>query len=133
MPDRAVARRDAIHATWILVAPVVVVPVGLACIPFRLALPRPTAALFCSAGVMFRGGAFGFEAIQVRIEDGDSIAHLRLVVGEEMLGIALFLSSLRRYPASRTAEVVSTVKAGRRRAQAAAAGSAGRRPRTDDE
>jgi hypothetical protein len=84
------------HAVWIPVALVIVVPVGLAYIPFLFALPRRILVLFCASGTTFVAGAMGLEAVQATIWDGDfgDVTYFALVLVEEaleMVAIAVFL------------------------------------------
>ena len=87
------------HAIWIPLALLVVVPVGLAFVPFLLAMPRQIAALMVASGTLFVGGAMGFEVVQAGIWDEDfgNHAYFGLVVVEEaleMVAVALFLFTL---------------------------------------
>lgn len=105
---RAAAAGPTNHAIWVGPAMVAVVPIGLAFIPFLLALPLKTALLMVVSGTLFLTGAAGIEVIQAENDDVEGLAYHCLVVVEEtleMMGIALFLFTLLRVLATHVAAV----------------------------
>lgn len=83
---------------WIVPALMVVVPVGLAYLPFLLALPAKIAALKTLAGSMFLGGAMGVESLQTNLDPETTRYFVLMMLEEtlEMTGIAVFIYALLR-------------------------------------
>lgn len=105
---RAAATGPTNHAVWVGPAMVAVVPIGLAFVPFVLALSSKTALLMVVSGMLFLSGAVGLEVIQAENEDVEGLAYHCLVVVEEtleMLGIALFLFTVLRVLATQVTAI----------------------------
>lgn len=83
-------------AVWVIPALALAAPVGIAFVPFLLALPVKIAMLKVGAGAIFVTGAAGVETIS-SFHDDTSLAYLGWMALEEameMVGIALYLFTL---------------------------------------
>ena len=90
-----------IGGDWVVLGAVVAAAVGVAFIPFLLALPRRIAALFVSAGVLLLAGALAVEVWDLSILDEEKTFLMGLVPATEefleRLGISVFILGLLVY------------------------------------
>jgi len=91
--------------TWAIPAAFAVLVLGLAFLPFLLALPRPTRVLFVVAGAMYVAGGAGLEIVgNDMVSQGlrDTLRYKMTTLAEESLeifGVILFLHALLGYMA----------------------------------
>ena len=92
-----------LYYAWVIPFGALVVVVGVLCLPFLAALPRPTRLRFMVAGALYVGGALGVELILGAWADQHGPMNLtyRLIdaveEGGEIAGASLFLWSLARH------------------------------------
>lgn len=90
----------ALYYAWVIPFGAAVIVVGVFCLPFLAALPRPTRLRFVAAGALYVGGALGVELILGAWADQHGPMNLtyRLIdaveEGGEIAGASLFLWSL---------------------------------------
>ncbi len=89
--------------TWVIPGGLLALTVFMLYIPFLRALPRRTAGLILLAGVLFVGGAVGFEMIESAIftvKGGFNLSFILTAHAEELLemvGVILFIYALLDY------------------------------------
>ena len=90
-----------IGGDWVVLGAVVAAVVGIAFIPFLLALPRQISVLFVCAGVLLLSGALAVEVWDLSILDEEKTFLLGLVPATEefleRLGISVFILGLLIY------------------------------------
>ena len=90
-----------VEGDWVILGALVAAAVGVAFIPFLLALPRRIAAFFVTAGVLLLAGALGVEVWDLSILDDEKTFLTGLVPATEefleRLGISVFILGLLLY------------------------------------
>jgi hypothetical protein len=94
------------HVDWMLPMGILAGGFGLWILPLLFAIPRRTASAFIVAGLVYVGGAVGFEVVGKFAADLYGYSSFQYVVtvvleeGGEMLGVALMLRAVLRYAAA---------------------------------
>ncbi|MBO6633297.1 hypothetical protein [Parvibaculum sp.] len=89
-----------LHFAWVIPGMVLVALAGLAYLPFLLAQPARTRAIFLTAGILYVGGALGMEIVGgkvLTIHGEESLAYVLAFCTEEImeiLGATLFAAGL---------------------------------------
>lgn len=96
--------RGLLYFAWVVPYAIAVLIFGLAYLPFLLALPRRTAILFVTSGLVFCAGALGFESLSAAVFEAtgsvDDFRFIALYTIEELLemtGIVIFIYALSDY------------------------------------
>lgn len=116
--EEYVAAEGALYFPWVIAYGIATAVIALLYLRFVLQLPRATRVRFIVAGLLFLGGALGFEMLSAIAADRsgyDSISYTVLYSIEEMLemlGIVLFIYALLSYLAEEAGGLVLRLSRG---------------------